>query len=268
MALTEWLRLLLHATDWQMQPPAPCSAFHLLLTTAGVFTAWFLARVLGHRARKSESPVSTVGRTLSVCGLLLVLMELYKQAFLFFIVNDRHFDWWYFPFQLCSIPMYLCLLPFLPGWKQYASVCTSFLQDFGILGGIMALAVPPGLMHPYWTLTLHGFIWHFILIFIGLFCAISGTSDLCRRGFLRTLPLYFLCCLTALAINTAAGPAAGAEMFYISPFRPSGQPFFHQISVTLGIFPGIMIYIAAMLLGAALVHSIIQHALSQASSAT
>lgn len=72
MALTEWLRLLLHATDWQMQPPAPCSAFHLLLTTAGVFTAWFLARVLGHRARKSESPVSTVGRTLSVCGLLLV----------------------------------------------------------------------------------------------------------------------------------------------------------------------------------------------------
>ena len=252
----------LQKTAWPMTPPAPWSAFHVMVSLSGLLIAGFLTRFF---ARHYKSHACLI---LWICGVLLGTGELYKQLFLYEIVNHGRYDWWYFPFQLCSIPMYLCLLPFLPGWKQYASVCTSFLQDFGILGGIMALAVPPGLMHPYWTLTLHGFIWHFILIFIGLFCAISGTSDLCRRGFLRTLPLYFLCCLTALAINTAAGPASGAEMFYISPFRPSGQPFFHQISVTLGIFPGIMIYIAAMLLGAALVHSIIQHALSQASSAT
>lgn len=263
MALTKWLKCFLQATAWPMKPPVPGSPFHLLLTLSGVLAAGSLARTLGRRARESESSASAVRRTLSVCGLLLALMELYKQAFLYFIVNGGRFDWWYFPFQLCSIPMYLCLLALLPGWKRYAAACTVFLQDFGLLGGIMALAVPPGLMHPYWTLTLHGFLWHFILIFIGLFCAFSGASDLCWRGFLRTLPLYFSCCLTALFINVAAGPSSGAEMFYISPFRPSEQPIFHQISSSLGIFPGILIYIAAMLLGAALIHSIMKHSLER-----
>ena len=80
-------------------------------------------------------------------------MELYKQAFLYVIEFHGHFDWWYFPFQLCSIPMYICLAaPFLHSEKTLRRAAT-FLQDFGLLGGIMALAVPPGLMHPYWTMT-------------------------------------------------------------------------------------------------------------------
>ena len=46
-------------------------------------------------------------------AVLFPLSELVKQILLF-INNDCTYDWWYFPFQLCSIPMYLlplyCLL--------------------------------------------------------------------------------------------------------------------------------------------------------------
>ena len=65
-----------------------------------------------------------------------------------------------FLFQLCSVPMYLCLLlPLLQtAWHgRIARAFYTFLQDYGLLGGVMALAEPSGLMHPYWTLTLHGF---------------------------------------------------------------------------------------------------------------
>ena len=47
---------------------------------------------------------------LFLCGLILALTEVYKQLFIYYIENNGRYDWWYFPFQLCSIPMYLGLL--------------------------------------------------------------------------------------------------------------------------------------------------------------
>ena len=109
--------------------------------------------------------------------------------------------------------MYLCLVFPLIKKAERRTVLASFLQDFGVLGAVFALAYPPGLMYPYWTLTLHSFIWHFLLFFIGTFCAVSGLSDRSSSGWRKELPLFFACCAAALAINTAAGPEANADMF-------------------------------------------------------
>ena len=120
----------------------------------------------------------------------------------------------------------------------------------------MALAVPPGLMHPYWTMTLHGFLWHFILLFLGLLSCMSGIAGRERRDYMDILPFFFLCCLIACVINIAAGPTADADMFYISPFHPSSQPVFHEIACTAGIFWGNLLYVVSMIAGGLLMHKI------------
>ena len=128
-------------------------------------------------------PDRTYDRILFSCGLFLLLTECYKQCFLYFIIDKRHYDWWFFPFQLCSLPMYLCLLlPFLKHKSMKTAVCT-FLQDFNLLGGLAALIVSEGFRGIHWTLTLHGYIWHLLLVFIGLFVFAGRRSDLCRHGF-------------------------------------------------------------------------------------
>lgn len=290
MELHTFFKKLFSLTAWEMTPPKPYSAFHLLLCVAGIATAFFAARRVAYGAgTKNEAepaigagpvhgsgsvhgPGSVLrmgpvydhadpGRILLSCGLIFLLMELYKQGFLYFVEFDGTYDWWYFPFQLCSIPMYLSLL--YPCAGKRSGMFATFIQDYGLLGGFMALLVPDGLLHPYWTMTLHGFLWHFMLIFAGLYCAFSGITDQSRRGFLKTLPLFFACCLAALAINVAAGPLSDADMFYISPYHPSSQLVFHQISQLLGILPGILIYIGAMALGAFLVHEGIRHLISK-----
>lgn len=257
---------ILRKTAWPMTPPAPYSAFHIILTVLGTGLAVLLARILSKKGLRESislshnstqtmnAPESYLRRILFSCGLILALMELYKQAFLYFIEFDGHYDWWYFPFQLCSIPMYLCLAAPLLRSEQALRRAATFLQDFGLLGGIMALAVPPGLMHPYWTMTLHGFIWHFFLLFLGLFCCMTGAAGHTRRDYLEILPFFFLCCMIACAINIAAGPNADADMFYISPFHPSSQPVFHQIACVFGIFWGNLLYVFAMVLGGLFVH--------------
>lgn len=241
-----------------MVPPEPYSWFHIILSVSGTAAACLFSKYAAKKTGSSQRSGAAADHVLFFCGLFLMAMEFYKQGFLYFIENNGSYNWWYFPFQLCSVPMYLCLAyPFLSSATP-KNMLAGFIQDFGLLGGFMALAVPPGLMHPYWSMTLHGFFWHFILIFAGLYCALAHLTDLSPQGFLHVLPLFFVCCLIALTINVLAGPGSDADMFYISPYHPSSQPVFHKISVSLGIFPGILIYILAMILGGFLVHMILK----------
>lgn len=239
---------LLEYTAWPMKKPAPYSLFHLLITLTGTAAAFLAAFFL---SRKKNIPA---GRIIFGCGIILAAAEIYKQLFLYHIVRQGSFDWWYFPFQLCSIPMYLCLL-YPVCLKKHTPV---FLQDFGLLGGITALLFPEGFLHPYVALTLHGFIWHFILVFLALYCHGAGLCQKPGRSFCRALVIYFFCLAGAVGINAFVQqnlyPAGFADMFYINCTFPSAQPVFHQISLILGNFWGHFAYILASCLGAGLIH--------------
>ncbi len=249
----------LQATAWTMDLPAPYGPFHLILTLLGVSISIFLARKLPRKKRiKTDSLLFT-------CGLILALTEIYKQLFIYHIENNNHYDWWYFPFQLCSVPMYLGLLfPFIP--QKLRNTIYTFIQDFGLLGGIMALAEPSGLMHPYWTMTLHGFLWHFILIFMGLTCAFyrPGKNDQPAgkkhieivRTYLSVIPLFLICAAIATAINVLSHSYGNADMFYISPYYPNEQIVFHQISLVIGTLSGNFLYLASVFLGGFIIHMI------------
>ena len=142
-----------------MPIPRPYSCFHLLFCGVGIILVGFLVYILCKKCYKIPY-VPFYG-----CGLVLALGELYKQLFLYQIVNQGRYDWWYFPMQLCSTPMYLCIiLIFMHKSSPITRTICTYLQDFSLLGGIMALAEPSGLMQPYVTLTVHGLTWHLILI--------------------------------------------------------------------------------------------------------
>lgn len=210
----------------------------------------------------SKSPCvkqASTDRILFVCGILLGAAEIYKQLFLFYIINNRSYDWWFFPFQLCSLPMYLCLvLPFLPSCRQKTALYT-FVQDYGLLGGIGALIVPDGFCHIHWTLTLHGYAWHILLIFISLLIRREGRSSMTWRGFAGTIPPFLLFCLVATAVNLLAPGHGQADMFYISPYTYSSQPLFHTLSLRLGITASNLLYLLTIIAGAAAVHFLLEH---------
>lgn len=199
-------------------------------------------------------PEAATDRILFFCGCLLAATELYKQLFLFYKIQHQSYDWWFFPFQLCSLPMYLCLiLPLLSSGRAKTALCT-FMQDYNLIGGLAALIIPDGFRHIHWTLTLHGYFWHSLLILIGILIAVSGRSDLSRRGFGDTIPCFALFCMIATVINLLAPGHGRADMFYISPYVPSSQPIFHELSLFLGIWPAKLLYLLTILAGALIFH--------------
>ena len=234
-------------TAWPMTPPLPYSPFHIIFALTGILSAAVLARLLKNLSYKKRIWL------LASIGLLLAVTEIYKQLFLYYVADGRHYDWWYFPFQLCSLPMYLCLLlPFVSKEKQHI-LCT-FMYSYNLLGAFMVFVDPSGLMHPYWTLTIHSFMWHIVLIFIGFLIGFSGMAEKGRSGFQKATGLFLLCCLIATVINIAAHPYGNADMFYITPYYPTTQMIYRNISEALGIVPGLIVYIFSIILGAGILH--------------
>lgn len=245
--LSEGLKKGLEATAWPMTPPAPYSAFHLLFAAVGITAAVFLAWRLRRLSRNRLNVI------LFIVGALLTASEGYKQLFLYEIVNHGHYDWWYFPFQLCSLPMYLCLiLPFAGRFNQL--LCT-FMGSYNLMGAFMVFLDPSDLMHPYWTLTIHGFLWHILVIFAGFVLAFSGmavtgSANRDKRYFAGATGLFLCFCVIATGINVAVHPFGFADMFYISPYVPNGQLVFSELSAIYGILPGNLLYIGAAILAA------------------
>lgn len=197
---------------------------------------------------KTEVLMKKYIRFFFICGFFLFLSEIWKQYCITYIVNKNCYDWWYFPFQLCSIPMYICLLlPFVT--EKIRKIFLTFLMTFGLMGGSFTFFDTSGLHYPYAPLTVHSYLWHILLIIIGI------TAGICRKKstakeFLGSAFCYLACCAVATALNIAFHSYGNINMFYISPYYAMSQKVFGNIAGLTGNNAGIIIYITANLTGA------------------
>lgn len=189
-------------------------------------------------------------------GILMLISELWKQWCLTFMVYSGTYQWFYFPFQLCSLPLYLTILiPLLSG-KAIQKTFYTFLMDFSLLGGMAAFFDTSGMYYPLTALTVHSFLWHIFLIFLGICAGFSGKGDITLKGFLKSTVLYGTGCLIATILNLTLHQYGTINMFYISPNYQMEQVIFGEIAKKAGNTAGIGIYILATIVGASLIHCI------------
>ena len=246
--ITEYIISFLKMTAWRMYRPELFGFVHAYGFVIVVGIAVFAAIVMRKISREK------LIRLITVLGWVLVVMEIYKQLFYYFIVNDGAYDFWFFPFQLCSMPMYMCvLLPFLRKKKQ--DVLLTFMCGFTFVSAMAALVYPEDMLRPFITLTVHGFLWHGIILFISLLIGISGTADLSLKGFLRSAGLFLILAAAAILINVLLDPVAQSSaikdsypnMFYLSPLHPFNQPFIDKIELEYGKPVAMAAYTAAII---------------------
>lgn len=196
-----------------------------------------------------------------VCGLLMAGSEVWKQLYLTLRINHGVYEWWYFPFQLCSIAMYVLLaLPWVKRERVRLGLL-SFLMSYSLLGGIAVFADTSGLQYPVLVLTAHSYLWHILLIIIGFTAGIgyvleSKAQTFRFRAFWGSTLLYLFCCITAVAINLIFDSYGSINMFYINPNYEMQQVVFSSIARFLGNTPAILLYILATITGSAIFFSL------------
>ena len=193
-------------------------------------------------------------RLLFLCGFLMLCSEIWKQYVLTFVLGGGSYNWWYFPFQLCSIPMYILLAyPWLrrPFVRR---ILLTFLMSYTLLGGIAVFADTSGLHYSYAPLTVHSYVWHCLLILLGIICGFIYFRFFRNKNTLRAFAgstgLYLLCCAAAEGFNLSFDRFGEINMFYINPDYQMQQIVFHGLSLVIGNHPAILLYIAATVFGA------------------
>ena len=143
--------------DARAQTPVSYGWFHI--------TCWIISILIGlWLCKKFKDPdEKTVRKILFAMGVICVLLEIYKQTVYSFSYSEGKFtfdyQWYAFPFQFCSTPMYIGLLAgilsFVPyfgfGTGLVLSVFLALMQNFtmGQWGGLAAIFIVGQVLESY-----------------------------------------------------------------------------------------------------------------------
>lgn len=234
---------LLHA----MERPRAWGAFHALFFFIGIPLSILLAFLLRRISKKSERLLFLTA------GSILLISEIFKQLAFTAIEGTYRFDM--IPFQLCSIPMYLCIImPLLPECRTQRAMRT-FIVTFGLMGGVASYIAPGTMCREWLELTLHSFLWHLILIFLGFYVFFSHNTKIQKYDFFCAEILYLALCAVAFLINLIFinAPGVPVNMFYVGP-KPSDLPICREITARFGVAVNSVIYVTSLSLCAFLIH--------------
>ena len=182
-------------------------------------------------ARKHSA--KTDRKVIGVLAITLLLGEIFKQLFWFEFYG--YYRWEIFPFQFCSVPIYVSLFASFAPWEKVREVCYSFLAFFGIIGGLAVMFVPSAVLYTYFVpISLHSMIWHSILVGMGVYLIVSRGYGKRLRELLNPFFLFvgFVCLAIVgnilvykLHLGTdACQPGDNLSMFYLSPYYPTQFP--------------------------------------------
>ncbi len=236
---------LLKSTAYEMTPPKAYGPFHLTFALVGFAVVFLLAwkfRNLDHKK----------GRILLFCvGIFLLLCEVYKQLFHYYCYGEIGYKWWIFPFQLCSVPMYLCLLAPILKQGRITKGMYNFMMIYNLLGGFITFFEPSGINLEYWGLTLHAYTWHMTLVFVGLFLTFSRFGGREMKDYWSATVTFLVLCIIAFCINVVFMDASGGSinMFFVGPAN-STLIVFKDIASRFGWYFSTLLYIPAVCLGA------------------
>ncbi|MBO5701542.1 MAG: YwaF family protein [Clostridia bacterium] len=229
--LREYFLPMLHP----MQRPEAWGGFHTCFFFIGIPAAVILAFFLRKLKGRGEK------RLFLSVGVILILSEIFKQLAYTTIEGAYRFD--LIPFQLCSIPMYLCIIIGVMPENTFTRISKTFIATFGLMGGVASYIAPGTMCREWLELTLHSFIWHLVLIFLGFYVFFSNIEELGKRDFAGAVLMYFSLCIIAFAINLICinAPGADVNMFYIGP-KPSNLPVCREITARFGVAANSIVY--------------------------
>ena len=208
--------------------PGMFSWFHILSIVLMVVFTILLCKFV---ATKHDPKVDR--KVVAVFAVALVLCETFKQLFWFEYYGYYRFE--IFPFQFCSVPIYVSVFASLVPSDKVREVCYRFLAFFGIIGGLAVMAVPSAVLYTYFVpISIHSMIWHSILVAMGVYLIVSRGYGQKLKELLVPFFVYLGFIVMALIGNVLVyklhlgtencHPGDNLSMFYLSPYYPTQFP--------------------------------------------
>lgn len=216
---------ILNFLDAQMETPKPYGVFHLC-----AFALVIVLSVLLWLKGKNAKDRSFRGVCFAA-WVILVLFETYKQINFSFNYNGGEpywdYQWYAFPFQLCSAPIYILPFVFLSKEGTRVRLATvAFMATYVLFAGIAVMFYPVSVFIGTIGINVQTMVWHGTQVILGCFFLSRYRKELSLRFFARGIVVFLIMVGVAVALDLII-PSFTDEtfnMFYISPKFPSTLP--------------------------------------------
>ena len=239
--------------DTGMTEPVLYGWFHVLFLVITVVATVLLCRFF---KEGTEKQVRTI---LLVTALAVMILEVYKQINYTFSFDGNvitaAYQWYAFPWQFCSTPMYVGLAAAL--WKKgkvHDCLC-AYLASFALFAGICVMIYPESVFIETIGINVQTMICHGSMITIGVYLLYTGYVKAEHKTAVRAMPVFAVMVALAVIMNEIANASGLLEtedfnMFFVSPHQEPSLPVYSLIQ---GVVPYpwcLIIYIAGFTLAA------------------
>ena len=201
----------------------------------------------------------------------ILLFETYKQAFYSAKIVDGEFiynyKWQYFPFQLCSTPLYvLPLLGFFPEGKL-RDAAAAYTMTYALIGGVAVFIYPMTVFSSSILANIHSMSHHAVQVWTGVFTAAWYRKRLNIRFYFRGLALFSVIYTIAMLFNTVLRDhlisigkmteKTNFNLFFVSPYMRVHSPLPSEVINSVSPWGVVFIYYLLLALGSAIIISVV-----------
>lgn len=206
--------------DSKMTTPTLYGWFHLLFLAITVIVAVVLIKKFKNPSEK------TVRKILLIFAVVSLVLEVYKQINFTFsydgAVITADYQWYAFPFQFCSTPMYVGLLAAIIKHKKLHNALCIYLATFSVFAGVCVMAYPGQVFIETIGINIQTMICHGAMVSIGVWLLCCDYIKFDKRSIWPGLSVFGVMILIASIMNEIAYFTGLLEtetfnMFYISP---------------------------------------------------
>ncbi len=240
--------------DSKMIRPEMYSWFHIMFLVILVL-AILLVKFKYHNLSNEN-----IKKILFGYALTCLLLEIYKQINFSFHYDLIHtwwsFQWYAFPFQFCSTPMYVALIAALTKSKKLEQACYTFLATYGVIAGMAVMLYPSTVFVNTIGINIQTMIHHASMVFIGLLLLINNKIKYDFKALGSAALVFTICVFIALFLDLSTyylNIDGGLSMFFISPFHKSSLPVFSIIYTKVNYVLFLLTYIGLFSFGAFLI---------------
>lgn len=239
---------LLRIFDASMKTPTLFGWFHLMWLVITIGAALLLIHI--QKKTRSENMPHYV---IFITAIIVTALEIYKQInFSFGYEGGIRYDyqWYAFPFQFCSTPMYVGLLAGLIRKGKVHDSLAAYLATYAMFAGLCVMIYPGDVFIETIGINIQTMVCHGSMITVGIYLLATGHVKTHHSTILKALPVFCAAALMAIVMNEIAYYSGLLKtetfnMFYFSPHCDPHLPVFSMVQSAMNVpVLEIVIYIA------------------------
>ena len=242
--------------DTKMTTPAPYGACHLIFLALSILAVPLLLHFFKNPDERC------VLRIILAFSVAVLILEIYKQINYSFSFDGEKvtfdYQWYAFPFQFCSTPMYAGLLAAIIPQKRLHRALCAYLATFATFAGICVMAYPVQIFVETAGINLQTVLCHGSMITLGIYLLASGYVKRESRTIGGAVAVFAVFILGAMIMNEIAFRTGLLEretfnMFFISPYCEPSLPVYSEVQRLVAFPFCTAIYIGAFSLASYLI---------------